>query len=804
MLPTLHIYRFPWADHMDRYQCLEAIVRGAFPNEPVDAVSDLQKLGQRMGYKMPNLTDQARPSAKIEDLVRIGDPQKASQMGLVPTRSDTHSSGAEGSQQGDEKSRSRTRSDSEEAQSSLIRDPSGNEHYIGPSGTLNFLSQLRKLVDVNNAAASSSSPEGVAKFALDDTAQALEADEQREEQTEEQVSPAHELAPSDGPSPSSITSAIARDFTRFPTADMNEVLKQFPPDEVLEALIQAYFKNVHDDFPLFHRATFEDEYELYIVQARRGQQMPRNRQRPLPDWGWIGCLHMMIVFGSITNRDIPNVDHASLRRKSVTAARSLLPQFISKCSLSNVRVLLMLSLFLHNNNERNAAWNLVGTATRIAFALGLHRSDMSSSFRPLEREVRKWVFCTLYSFEQFLASCLGRPSGLQEIDVEIVPPREGFVDGGIGTDAKLVSWSLKLQSILARTRLIHVGRRTGSAVSGQAPTVDEILGRLDKWKRDISQAPGFDLPWIKSQQGEGTTPSANESNSMDLEDLKVSLSWKTRAQLRAVLLLHIQFHYITIVATRPVLLRNIAMQRKEAATGTPGTPKESTLLPVSELCVKHACQLAYLIILLDSFEVINGLSGLEIFYAYCAAMILILRLLRAPRSDASPSTEPDPSQAQEDDLQACLRGLVYKIQDVINRADKAGTMKRFGRVVDGFAECIDKPSNNLPTMANYSAYLTAQQAHGVANTNGGGMMPQYGYPYTSPEQFVGDHGQMGMPMPFTGSNMEGLLDFLPFSTFGGAAGVDGSQMAQFLGSGDLAMPDWSEMEMLLGGYGGPA
>ena len=783
-----------------RYQCLEAIVKGAFPNESLDSVQDLERLGQRMGYKMPNLADRSRVPVKVEDLVRVPDSQVPSQFDQAQIQADSNSTIAEGSLRGGDKSRPRTRSNSQEPQASLVRDTSGNEHYIGPSGTWNFLNQLRKLVDTNNAAIESTSLEG-AKFALDDP-QPPGADEQREEPGENQPVETNALTAQDGVSPVSITSAITCDFPHLPSADMNEVLKQFPPDETLELLIDSYFKNVHDDFPLFHRATFEDEYELYIVQVRRRPQLARPRQRPLPDWGWIGCLHMMIVFGSITNRSIENIDHENLCRKSVTIARALLPQFISKCSLANVRVLLLLAIFLHNNNERNAAWNLVGTATRISFALGLHRSDMSSSFRPLEREVRKWVFCTLYSFEQFLASSLGRPSGVQDIDVEIVPPREGFVDGGSGTDAKLVSWSLKLQGILAKTRLIHVVKRSSGHPShiASAPTVQEILISLDKWKQEISQGPGFDLPWVKSQQGAGATPSANETNAMDLEELRSSLSWKTHAQVRAVLLLHIQFHYIAIVATRPILLRDIAMLRKPA---TEESSRNGSMSSYSEFCVKHACQLGYLVVLLDSFDVMNGLSGLDIFYAYCAAMILIVRLILKPGLTPTETMDQDASQAKEAELQVCIRGLVSNIQDVINRADKSSSMARFARVIDAFAECINRPSNQISNLTNHDTYSTNQQPQVSVSGNRAQIVPNFGNHLGHPDEQPSGHSQMGTPVQFMGSNMEGLLDFWPLSTFGGA-GMDGGPLTQYLGSEDLPMPEWSDMELFLAGYGGPS
>ncbi|KAF4448579.1 hypothetical protein F53441_8056 [Fusarium austroafricanum] len=731
---------------VERYRCLEAIVKGAFPNETLDHVSDLAQLGQKMGYKMPDITDPNRKLMRVEDLVQANSskertPSTGPEIIIADVPRDT--------------SPSSIRSHSEEPQASLVKDNSGHEHYIGPSGTLNFWNQLRNLVDSNNGPFPAPGREGVAKFTQDNTSRLLEAGDQDEEDQQ----PRTELAPQDGPSPGTITSAIARDFTRLPTADMDEILAQFPSNEVLEQLIQSYFKNVHDDFPLFHRATFEDEYELFIVQARGNPRIP-SRPLRLPDWGWIGCLHMIVVFGSIADRTISNVDHSALRRRSVTVARALLPQFISKCSLTNVRVLLLLSLFLHNNNERNAAWNITGTATRISFALGLHRSDMSSSFRPLEREVRKWVFCTLYSFEQFLASSLGRPSGLQELDVEVVPPREGFVEGGIGTDARLVSWSVKLQAILARTRLLHVGiNRTAG------PTLDEIMNALNGWKRDIGKAPGLDVSWIK-MEGPALASIDNEG-AVDMEELKVSLAWKTRAQLRAVLLLHIHFHYIAIVATRPLLLRDVAEARKADAEA-PKTPVPTH----AALCVKHACQLSYLMILLDHFDVINGLSGLDIFYAYCSGMILILRLLRLRPGERAEEVGPD-----EVALQSKIRRLVATLRNTINHTDKCGSMKRLAQVVDTFSECANNPTDP-PGISN----LPPQ---GI-NMNS----PPY-HPGWSAEQ-VQAQGQGA-----TLGSMDGLLDFLPFPGLGGI-GVEGS-MAQFIPGGEMEMTGWHDMEFLMEG-----
>ncbi|EEY23498.1 conserved hypothetical protein [Verticillium alfalfae VaMs.102] len=793
----------------------------AFPNDLTATAEDLVELGRRMGYAMPDFSQPRRKGVKIEDLVRAPDPVGSSRHNSVAESKISGSELGTGSKApsevgtDDAVSAAAAASGAEDAQLSLIRDTSGNEHYIGPSGTLNFLSQLRRLM-VSSEGTPEAQPEVVTKFTQDDTAQALEADDSPG--APGALHPATQTdGPLDGPSPASVTSvtSIAKDFTRMPTVDLDETLRGLPADETLELLVQSYFKNVHDDYPLFHRATFEDEYELYIVQARRrlqflpqSQAQPQNRSNAVPDWGWMGCLHMILVFGSIARPDIPGVDHSHLRRRSVAAARTLLPQFISKCTLSNVRVLMLLSLFLHNNNERNAAWNLVGTATRIAFALGLHRSDMRSSLRPLDREVRKWVFCTLYSFEQFLASSLGRPSGLQEMDVEIVPPREGFLDAGTGTDAKLVFLSLRLQAILARTRFAYARPQRRPDAEGQdvvpRPSVDDIMRSLAAWKRDVAENPSFHMPDIQTRvslRGRGSSASLHDEDgdAMEFDELKVVLSWKTRAQLRAVLMLHIQYHYIAIVATRPILLREIAAARKALRDESAGAPPPA-MSAVADACVRHAVQLTYMVLFLDGFELVNGLSGLDVFYAYCAAMVLILRLLRRP-----PAAEgAEASDQQEEQIQVVIRELVRKSQSVLNRTNKSGSMKRFASVVDAFAECTSQTPGTQEDKVRAlpgSAWSRGFSGGGVsALPRQPAALDAGQFPYG----MMGT-GVIGVP-PGQAFSMTAPMGFGQATTYG-VLNVQlddgGFYFHPFNGSETTAPPEWGDMEMVMAGYGMP-
>jgi hypothetical protein len=112
-----------------------------------------------MGYKMPDISDPNRTHLRVEELVQTPNKERTPSTGPEIITADTRAADTSSS----------TKLQSDEPQASLVKDNSGHEHYIGPSGTLNFWNQLRNLVDTNN------SPYSVpTKFTQDNTSRLLE------------------------------------------------------------------------------------------------------------------------------------------------------------------------------------------------------------------------------------------------------------------------------------------------------------------------------------------------------------------------------------------------------------------------------------------------------------------------------------------------------------------------------------------------------------------------------------------------------------------------------------------------------
>ena len=146
--------------------------------------------------------------------------------------------------------------------------------------------------------------------------------------------------------------------------------------------------------------------------------------------GWICCIFMMLVFGAQVLEDRDKKQSVQIQRHYLDLVQARLHQMISATTLVNVQGLLLLQLYQHNCTERNSAFMLLGCASRMAMALGMHREGTSGGFDEMEREVRKRVWWTAYVFEQNQCAILGRPCAIDDTEVNVSFPNEAKRDGG--------------------------------------------------------------------------------------------------------------------------------------------------------------------------------------------------------------------------------------------------------------------------------------------------------------------------------------------------------------------------------------
>ncbi|KAJ4472244.1 fungal-specific transcription factor domain-containing protein [Lentinula aciculospora] len=282
----------------------------------------------------------------------------------------------------------------------------------------------------------------------------------------------------------------------------------FPESDLLHDLVGIYFLEFDPYLPLLHRQTFEQSIKdgLHLRErcfgkvllavcalASRYSNDPRNtiHGAPCPEhslgWPWF-------------------------RQVAVVQTTS----FIDPPRVYNLQLFVLSVVFLQGTTTSESSWIIIGTAIRLAEAIGVHRkSPGPGQPRTIERELWNRAFWALINIDVTVSMFLGRPRAttFDDIDLELpadcdqeywenlADPKMNFVQPN-GKPSLMSFWIhyTKLQQIAAAVhRLIYpikkldVWRRMG--ISGRAwhqRAVTGIDSLLNQWVDNIPEHVKWD------------------------------------------------------------------------------------------------------------------------------------------------------------------------------------------------------------------------------------------------------------------------------------------------------------------------
>ena len=176
-----------------------------------------------------------------------------------------------------------------------------------------------------------------------------------------------------------------------------------------ETSIEAYFAYVHGIVP------FLDEAEFREVWRRRERR----------DRAWYALLNMVLVLGSLSVGD----SEKSSQIYYALAKMYIDLELLGTGCVDTLRALCLLGgLYLHLKNAPNMAYAIMGVATRIAIALGLHRQQTYPRSAQHEQmgagrsQMRRLMWWSVFCLDTWGATTLGRPTlGRWDPDTMEVP-----------------------------------------------------------------------------------------------------------------------------------------------------------------------------------------------------------------------------------------------------------------------------------------------------------------------------------------------------------------------------------------------
>lgn len=393
---------------------------------------------------------------------------------------------------------------------------------------------------------------------------------------------------------------------------------ELPCREDSESCIEAFFHYLHPDFLLFHRPTFQmvDEEIWDAVETSRGEQGSEIST------GWLGCLYMIYALGS---RFLAQDEKwSTFQHQWFTKTKGLATQCVP-LSLPSVCALMLQSLYLTYQNDHTTAWIYHGSACQCAMALWMHRQDVSATFHPFTRELRKRVWWTLYIHEQSLGYDLGHPTAMDDGEVSVAFPDENILECAYGQPPKLVEWSSQLWHLFGCIRRDECNQPAGPV--GRYSQVVQHLRRLLSWRASVPLELFFNT--------------AHASGAND-------------ATWRASMLLRVTYQCALGLLTRNSLLRTITASKQHQGLGMDAY----IIGQLGKICVTSAMRTVDLLVELWRGGHFQKTFWLDAHSAFVANMEIELRLVapdsgllsRDPCEKHWRPWESEPSETQDDAL----------------------------------------------------------------------------------------------------------------------------------------------------------
>ncbi|KAH8812784.1 fungal-specific transcription factor domain-containing protein [Xylogone sp. PMI_703] len=605
-----------------RYRVLDAIVRGLYPDRDTSDLETLFSIAEANNIPLPQTTGQ---SSNEHALFQPSSPVDRRATGVL----DSPSAPSTGNDNVNPFESHPTRVVEEK----LVPAPHGASHYIGPSSSFNFVVMVRNMVAEYNAASRTHEPndEQVSLRADFVRLRASKALEPHAVSVEDQTGNQKRQDRYYLNAPGDVAQKKAKDAIRtfLPTRD------------VADALVEAYFDRVHPNYMIFHRGAFQIRYESLWADEKK----------PIQEFetGLICSVFMMFVFGAQALEHHDEQKSIQVQRRYLDLVQCRTYQLLHTTSLLNVQALLLLQLHQHNATERNTSWMLLGCASRMAVALGMHREGATGGFDSIEREVRRRVWWTIYIFEQNLCTILGRPSAIDDSEVTITLPKENILDGGDCVPPGYIDYALRLAKLTAEIKRKVYAASSNMTVAETPDTsiANHLLAKLESWNHSLP-------PYIQ------------------LEFLS-----PVPKQRRAVLLLHIQYHHAQSLITRPFILRKarILVARQS------GKKVRSSELDTGELELSYACgtsarKVAVLLQQLATGGMFEGIAWIDAYYLYHCILVLSLEFLARPAG-------------QRDTLEdAARKEAVRDVVDAIRNIKLCSTFKILTQVAMQLAKIV--------------------------------------------------------------------------------------------------------------------
>ncbi|KAF9009900.1 fungal-specific transcription factor domain-containing protein, partial [Cyathus striatus] len=280
----------------------------------------------------------------------------------------------------------------------------------------------------------------------------------------------------------------------------------FPPQKLMDELVEAYFEHVNLVMPLLHRPTFDRS----VAEGLH-----------LRDDGFGGVVLLVCAVGS---RYIKFIDERvlldgidspfSAGYKWFNQVNVVKNKLLTLPNLYDIQIYALACQFFQGTSMPHSSWTMAGIGIRVAQDMGIHRRRVPLHQLTAEHELCKRAFWVLVSLDRMSSISLGRACAIDKRDMDLDMPVECDDEYWENEDPKkrfrqpsgkptIISafiYQLRLNRIMgfAMRSLYHVKSKMWDYLleGWQKIIVEEMDSALNKWLADV---PEFILTYINSR-----------------------------------------------------------------------------------------------------------------------------------------------------------------------------------------------------------------------------------------------------------------------------------------------------------------
>ncbi|KAH3949739.1 hypothetical protein HBI24_125950 [Parastagonospora nodorum] len=265
-----------------------------------------------------------------------------------------------------------------------------------------------------------------------------------------------------------------------------------PSQELAMEFFECYVHTVHVTFPIIPE-DLGNNLKVYF-QSMRSAHVIDFPQR------WYGIVNLVLAIGARFSRLINAEWHSNATDENLYISRACQLLGLGDSSLvlttpdlSLVQAHGLLAFYYMAIGHVNRAWVLIGTALRLALALGYHAHSQTSHTDPHRQSVVAQTWWSLHNLEGLLSSMTGRPSMVRSDEITTPLPSDVAERGSRHEDQRMpfmsyadaqVRIAVITQEVLSK---LYTERRAARSWAQMHAIITSMMSELDEWAIEAVQ-----------------------------------------------------------------------------------------------------------------------------------------------------------------------------------------------------------------------------------------------------------------------------------------------------------------------------